>query len=467
MAASAASTASAASAPRPEVSFRRDLSEWRIVLVAWRLLVLQASHPVVAAGMEEHSTYRGHPWRRIEHTLGSGRRLFQSDQEQLWREVKRLDRAHRRIRGTTEDGRGYDAQDPATRAWVLLTLFEAVAAMRELSGEPYTAAELDVLYREFAEIAAVFGLPAGELPATAAELPGYLRRTTAERLEFTGTARHLLYDMLHEAPCPRRLRFLGPAGWRVLRSLVAGVVTELTVADLPAAYRERFGLVRTRRGALLSGLLHRGGRAVLTRLPDRYRYRAPGGRPPSRPRRMPRQDTRPPRLDRFFREVLDQTGDGWLTARDLQAMAHNVCWQLELPEDGEARVYAAFEAWWEQLRTSMDADGDGRISREEYVAATLAGCDRDPAYLEGGLLPALRAVFAAADTDGDGLLDFAEYRVLFDGRRVHPAELSHGFRQLDTDGDGVITAAEFLRGFVDYFTARAPSASGTQLLGRA
>ncbi|MFF8770040.1 oxygenase MpaB family protein [Kitasatospora sp. NPDC015120] len=459
--------ASAASAPRPEVSFRRDLSEWRIVLVAWRLLVLQASHPVVAAGMDAHSTYRGHPWRRIEHTLGSGRRLFQSDQEQLWREIQRLDRAHRRIRGTTEDGRAYDAHDPATRAWVLLTLFEAVAAMRELSGEPYTPDELDVLYREFADIAAVFGLPAGELPASAAELPGYLRRTTAERLEFTGTARHLLYDMLHEAPCPRRLRFLGPAGWRLLRSAVARVVTELTVADLPALYRDRFGLVPTRRGALLSRLLHRGARVVLTRLPDRLRYRAPGVRPPSRPRRMPRQDTRPPRLDRFFREVLDQTGDGWLTARDLEAMAHNVCWQLELSEDGEARVYAAFEAWWEHLRAGMDADGDGRISRAEYVAATLAGCDRDPAYLEGGLLPALRAVFAAADTDGDGLLDFAEYRVLFGGRRVHPAELSHGFRQLDTDGDGVITAAEFLRGFVDYFTARAPSASGTQLLGRA
>ncbi|MFB6889142.1 oxygenase MpaB family protein [Kitasatospora sp. NPDC056327] len=449
------------------MSFRKDLSEWRIALVAWRLLVLQASHPVVAAGMAEHSTYRGHPWRRIEHTLGSGRRLFQADEEQLWREVQRLDRAHRRIRGTAPDGRAYDAHDPATRAWVLLTLFEAVAAMRELGGDPYTADELDTLYKEFADIAAVFGLPPGELPATAADLPGYLRRTTVERLEFTDTARHLLRGVLNEAPCPRRLAFLGPAGWRVLRAVVARVVAELTVADLPAVYRERFGLVPTRRGVLLSRVLHRGARAVFTRLPERCRYRTPGERPPARPRRMPRQDTRPPRLDRFFRDVLDQTGDGHLTARDFEAMAHNVCWQLELSEEGEAAVYAAFAAWWEQLRTGMDDDGDGRIGRAEYVAATLAGIDRDPAYLERGLLPALRAVFTAADTDGDGLLDFAEYRVLFGGRRVHPAELSHGFRRLDTDGDGVITVAEFLRGFVDYFTARAPSAPGTQLLGRA
>ncbi|MEV6977600.1 EF-hand domain-containing protein [Kitasatospora sp. NPDC093806] len=461
------SPSSAPSSSGPEGSFRRDLSEWRLALVAWRLVVLQASHPVVAAGMAEHSTYRGHPWRRIEHTLGSGRRLFQADQEQLWREVQRLDRAHRRITGTDPDGRKYDAHDPATRAWVLLTLFESVVAMRELSGEPLTAAELEARYREFAEIAAVFGLPAGALPATAAELPGYLRRTTAEELEFTGTARHLLYDTLKVAPCPRRLWFLGPVGWRLLRGVVARVLVALTVADLPPVYRERFGLVRTRRAALLSRLLHRGARVVLTRLPDRVRYRSPGGSAPARFRRPSGRDTRPPRLDRFFREVLDQTGDGHLTAHDLRAMAHNVCWQLELSAAGEAEVYAAFEGWWEQLRAGMDADGDGRISRAEYVAATLAGCDRDPAYLEGGLLPALRAVFAAADTDGDGLLDFAEYRVLFGGRRVHPAELSHGFRQLDVDGDGVITVAEFLRGFVDYFTARAPSAPGTQLLGRA
>lgn len=155
-----------------------------------------------------------------------------------------------------------------------------------------------------------------------------------EQLEFSGTARHLLYDLLTETPCPRRLRFLGPAGWRALSGVVARLAAELTVADLPAVFRERFGLVPTRRGRLLSLLLHRGARVVATRLPDRHRYRAPGAGSSSRPRRQPRQDTRPPRLDRFFREVLDQTGDGYLTAHDFRAMAHNVCWQLELSEEG-------------------------------------------------------------------------------------------------------------------------------------
>ncbi|MFG2909512.1 oxygenase MpaB family protein [Kitasatospora sp. NPDC048286] len=451
-------------------SFRRDLSEWRIALVAWRLLVLQAADPVVSAGMAEHSTYRAHPWRRVEHTLGSGRRLFYQDEETLRREIARLERAHKRIRGAGPDGRPYDAGDAATRAWVLLTLFECVVAMRRLGGDPYDARELELAYAEFRGAVAAFGLPEGEIPGTAGELPAYFARYARERLEFTEAARYLLGDLLREAPRPRRLRFLGDAGWRAVRLVVAAVIRELTVADLPPAVRERLGLVRTRRAALLSAVLHRGAGAVVPRLPDRLRYRSPE---PSRPKRRhpkrshPRRDGRGPRLDRFFREVLDQTGDGSITVHDLRAMAHNVCWQLELDEAGEARVYEAFDSWWEQLRAVMDADGDGRVSREEFVAATLAGCDRDEAYLERGLLPALRAVFAAADTDGSGFLEFDEYRAVFGGPRVHPAELSHGFRRLDTDGDGRITREEFLAGFTGFFTARADSVPGTELLGRA
>ena len=96
----------------PGGPFRRALGEWRIGLVAWRLLVLQTAHPAVAAGIARYSTYRAHPWRRIEHTMDSGRRLFFSTPEARRREVARLERAHRRIGGTDDAGRPYT---PRTR----------------------------------------------------------------------------------------------------------------------------------------------------------------------------------------------------------------------------------------------------------------------------------------------------------------------------------------------------------------
>ncbi|WP_052849034.1 oxygenase MpaB family protein [Streptomyces avicenniae] len=452
--------------------FRRGLGERRIALVAWRLLVLQVAHPAVAAGMTDWSTYRAHPWRRVRHTMDSGRRLFFGDQDTLRREIARLERAHRRIHGADTTGRPYTAEDPAVRVWVLMTLYEALTAMRALSGHPYTAAELDVLYAEFRAACAAFQLPDALWPPSAADVPAYMERTVRETLEDGPELRHLLTGILREAPLPSGLRLLRPV-WPALRVVIASTVASLTVADLPAAFRERLALRRGRRAAALSWTAHRVARHVMTRLPDRWRYRVlPSGEVP-RPARPPRhrpargRDRRPARLDTFFRQVLDQTGDGHLGPADLRAMAHNVCWPLELTAEREAEVHAAFDTWWRQMAATMDTDGDGRISRAEFVSATLRGIDRDPAYLADGLHVAVRAMFRAADTDGTGHLCADEYRAVFGGARVHPAELGQGFRELDADGDGRISEDEFVLAFTDYFSARADTTAGSRMLGRA
>ncbi|WP_049578372.1 EF-hand domain-containing protein [Streptomyces sp. SBT349] len=451
--------------------FRRTLGERRIALVAWRLLVLQTAHPVVAAGMADWSTYRAHPWRRVRHTMDSGRRLFFGDREELRREVARLERAHRRIHGTDSAGRPYTAEDPGVRVWVLITLYEAMTAMRTLSGDPFTPAELDVLYREFRAACGEFGLPDELWPPTAADVPAYMERTIRASLEDGPEVRYMLSGILREAPVPGRLRLLGPA-WPLLRVLTASAVAALTVADLPPAFGERFGLRPGRGAALLSRTVHHGARHVMTRLPDRWRYRVPpagGAFPAARPPRYRRargRDTRPMRLDAFFRRVLDQTGDGHITLADLRAMAHTVCWPLELSAEREAEVYTAFDTWWRHMAATMDTDGDGRISRAEFTAATLSGVDRDPAHLAEGLHVAVRAMFRAADTDGGGHLCADEYRALFGGSRVHPAELNEGFRALDADGDGRITEEEFVRAFTDYFSARAGTTAGSRMFGR-
>ncbi|MFD3538676.1 oxygenase MpaB family protein [Streptomyces sp. NPDC058662] len=465
------------SLPAADSLLRQTLGEWRIGLVAWRLLVLQTAHPVVAAGTARFSTYRAHPWRRIEHTMDSGSRLFFAGPEERRREIARLERAHRRIRGTDDAGRPYSAEDPEVRAWVMLTLYEAMTAMRELSGDPLDSSELDVLYAEFKEVCAALGIPAEVLPATAADVPAHVDRTVREVLELGEPVRYLLFDMLREAPAPRRLGRLRPA-WPLLRAVAAGVLTTLTVADLPRSWHERFGTPRTRGAAALSWTVHRGMRQVMTRLPDRRRYRGhseevdrqrPASRRPTAAPRLPRPrtvDSRPARLEAFFRQVLDQTGDGRVDSADLQAMVHNVCWQLELPVEREDQLYAAFESWWEQLRAGVDTDEDGAVECAEFVAAMLKGIDADCDYLDRGLTPAVRALFRTADTDGSGYLCADEYRVLFAGPRVHPAELNDGFRQLDGDGDGRISEEEFVAAFTDFFTARADTAAGVALLGR-
>lgn len=455
--------------PPVETLLRRTLGERRIGLVAWRLLVLQIAHPVVAAGMDRYSTYRAHPWRRIEHTMESGGRLFFAGPEERRLEVARLQRTHRRIRGTDASGRPFSAEDPDVRGWVMVTLYESMTAMRELSGDPLPPAERDLLYAEFLDVCAALGIPAEVLPESAAEVPAYMERMVREVLEYGPEVRDMLYTMLRQAPAPRRLGRLAPA-WPLLRTVVARALAALTVSDLPPAWHERFGTSRGTGGAALSWALHHGLRHAMELAPDRVRYRRRSVSGAPARASVPRArggDSRPARLERFFREVLDQTGNGRVDSADLQAMVHSVCWRLELPAEREDLVYAAFEGWWQQLREAADTDGDGGVDCREFVSAMLSGVDRDPQYLEKGLVPAVRELFRAADADGSGYLGADEYRALFGGPRVHPAELNDGFRELDADGDGRVEEAEFVAAFRDFFTARGGNTAGTGLLGRA
>lgn len=79
-----------------------------------------------------------------------------------------------------------------------------------------------------------------------------------------------------------------------------------------------------------------------------------------------------------------------------------------------------FEARHERKLLAMDTDGDGRISRAEFMAAAKPG-KGDPA-----------AKFAKLDRNGDGVIDKSEI----------DARLAHQFRKLDVNGDGILTPAE-------------------------
>jgi hypothetical protein len=74
----------------------------------------------------------------------------------------------------------------------------------------------------------------------------------------------------------------------------------------------------------------------------------------------------------------------------------------------------------EKKLMANDTDGDGRISKAEFIAAAKAG-KGDPAKR-----------FAKMDANGDGMLDKTEIDAMLTGR----------FKKLDVDSDGVASASE-------------------------
>ncbi|MFG2135192.1 oxygenase MpaB family protein [Streptomyces sp. NPDC048751] len=477
------------------------LGQWRMTLVMPRLLVLQAAHPMVGAGLAKHSTYRTHPWRRVDHTLISLQRFIYAAPDQRHQEVQRILRAHRRIKGTDERGRAYSAEQPEVRAWVLGTVFEAMSSMERLAGRPLSAAQEARLYQEWCATLGAFGLERDLLPPDAAGFWEYFERMQREVLEDNTEVRFLMRDMYRGAATPSQLEWCPPV-WALARSSAAMLMPGAVAAQLPRTYRERLHLHVGQADRTLSRTVHHTAHAAMKPLPLRNRYmpiaaaamtgqvlhearevpssgfRIPGAGLLTRPLglvaavasaalRGPERDVRADRLGRFFSQVLDQTGDGRIDAPDLQAMARSLCWQLELSAEQEDKVYAGFTTWWEHMRSTMDTDGDGSISKDEWVTAMLRNCDADPGYVRDGVHHAVRAMFEAVDTDGSGAIERHEYRTVFAGGRVDPGDLDRGFDELDVDKDGTISLTELLDGFTAFFMARQTNVSGTQLLGRA
>ncbi|NGN67199.1 DUF2236 domain-containing protein [Streptomyces sp. A7024] len=450
----------------------------RMLLVTGRALVLEAALPAGGAALARHSTYRTRPLRRLEITLESLQRVVYGDPDTREREFARVHRAHRHINGTDEQGRRYDGLDDDSRTWIALTLFDAMVAMERLGGRPLTRDEEARLYAEWRPVIVGFGVDARTVPEDLAGYHAYFDAMVANVLEDNPEVRHLLGALYADVPRPPALARCPAPVWDVLRKAAGAGMGAVLRADLPEPYRRRLRITARRRDRALSWLLHRTARLLMAGLPERRRYlplaaAAMGGgplEPRAARRRLPAPrhsrsaDPRPVRAGRFFDDVLDQTGDGFISREDLQAMVRAVCWQLELTAAREQRVYEAFDSWWEGLLT-LDGDGDGRITRDEFVAGVAGGADAGPGPLGDGLLRAMGAVFDAADSDGSGCLDMAEYRRVF-GPKLHPADLNQGFKEIDADGDGEITRAEFTDALVQYFTARGDVEAGTRLFGR-
>ncbi|WHT22173.1 EF-hand domain-containing protein [Crossiella sp. CA-258035] len=166
-------------------------------------------------------------------------------------------------------------------------------------------------------------------------------------------------------------------------------------------------------------------------------------------------------------DALDITKDGIITAEDFDALATQMADRLAPGAAAHRRenILAAFRDWWAQIERDADSDGDGQVSREEFIAATERGLAENPDYLEEAYLKAAESVFEAIDRDGDGQVDRGEYIELYRSADVADDIAGAAFDRIDQNGDGVIDYAEFVAALRELFTSSDPDAPGTGLLG--
>ncbi|GAA0935937.1 oxygenase MpaB family protein [Nonomuraea longicatena] len=456
----------------PDSMLRHLVNDVRWGLAVTRATVLEAAHPQIGAALLENSTFVTHPWRRLRNTLVSMNRVLDLDPRVRDREVARINRMHARISGTDPQGRPYDGMDVEARAWVVATLFESTVTMYRLSGESLDGPALEQLYGEFGAFLRLLEGEDHRLPATVQEFWPYYDHMIDHRLQSTEAVRVILYRLFANVPAPPLLRD-HPAVWATGRAVAGPAAAAITIAALPESFCRRIALpdlpaVRTlTRGTYLAAglaahLLPTGWADVNALMSLLDPGHTGGAGPWETVRRKASQAAAMVRLitparddvhqaayaaDQFFAEVLDQTGDGHLAWPDLAAMAREIATRLDLDAPDEERLYSAYAAWWRELQSNLDTDGDGRVTRQEYAASAVA-------LPSSGLIRVADVLFDVTDSDDDQLIDAQEYQKLFRAA-FH--------RDLTGDADRYSRGA-FVRQFLSFMSGQQHSVAYDTLL---
>jgi uncharacterized protein (DUF2236 family) len=227
---------------------------WRInrevvLLLGWgRAILLQFAHPLVAAGVAEHSQFatqtRGRR-RRRRHTLEAMLALTFGTGEEIARAARGINRIHHRVHGTLpapvgpfHAGYDYSAHDPALLRWVHATLLDTLPQVYELYVGPLSATEKNRYCAEASGLEPLLRVPPGYFPRSTAELACYLEQMYAGgQIAVGDTARRLAHELL-TPPLPSLAR---PFLWFYRLP---------TIGLLPPAIRESYGFTWERRHEL-------------------------------------------------------------------------------------------------------------------------------------------------------------------------------------------------------------------------
>jgi uncharacterized protein (DUF2236 family) len=200
-------------------------------------LLLQVAHPLVAAGVAEHSNFRERPLDRLYRTLDLMLRITFAPARDAIRAVREIERRHARVRGRLRDTAGpfpkgtpYDANDPHLMLWVHATLVDTALRVFEMFLRPLTEEERDRYYQESTIVARILGIPNDLVPKTRVQFERYYRHMLAsDSLAVSNESREIAAAILNPTQ-PLWLRGVMPP------------VRLLTTGLLPEPLRQRYGL---------------------------------------------------------------------------------------------------------------------------------------------------------------------------------------------------------------------------------
>ena len=227
-------------------------------------LLLQLAHPLVAAAVAEHSSFRADPVKRLMLTLEMLLVTTFGDIRQVGEMTGRIANIHRVVNGSLRQDAGewrrgthYSATSPELCLWVYATIIETTLNSYSTFVRPLDMDERAELYRESERFGQLYGVGKDIRPVSYQDFQDYYA-TTLARLTPGDQARSIARTILRA-----RLRRIPISPWGYL--LAAGL--------LPAPLRAQYGLRWSAAQRALWWLFTHAVRVVMGRLaPARLRF---------------------------------------------------------------------------------------------------------------------------------------------------------------------------------------------------
>jgi uncharacterized protein (DUF2236 family) len=227
--------------PPGERFFSPDTIIWQVdremvlLAVGGRALLMQLAHPKVAAGVAEHSHFKGDPLGRLYRTMSTMWSISFDETALARAALARVRNVHRKVQGTipvTEPllaGTPYGAVDAELLLWVHATLIDSALVAYDTFVTPLVAEEKSRYYDDSKKLAYLFDIPEALVPGSLADFNSYFERMLVrDEIAVGPTARALAEEILYPSPW-----ILKPAG-PLFRLITAGL--------LPECLRDSYGL---------------------------------------------------------------------------------------------------------------------------------------------------------------------------------------------------------------------------------
>jgi len=145
--------------------------------------LLELAEPRVRAGVWNHSTFRKEPFKRVQRTGIAALVTAYGGRPQADELTARVRRMHDRVKGVTEGGENYHANDPELLRWVQVTAaWGFLAAYKRFVNPAVSRADQDRYYAEGVPTAGLYGLEGADVPTSRAAVEQYMAEV-APRLE--------------------------------------------------------------------------------------------------------------------------------------------------------------------------------------------------------------------------------------------------------------------------------------------